>query len=118
MTKFGKLLRITAIRFFGYPPKLPISWGYWSRRAWMEPIVVQDQTDPHEYVLMSRTEYEALTSTSDKLATARTALLLARDWFANYETMHRAKDTPEGHLKADANADRAAFCFEAAREDA
>jgi len=37
------------------------------------------------------------------------ALEAAAKWFDDYERQHRAKLTPEGNLKADTNAERAAY---------
>lgn len=56
--KFELLSRLTARRFLGNPEKLPETWTNFSRMAWLEPIVISD--GPHEYVLMSRVEFERL----------------------------------------------------------
>lgn len=54
-------------------------------------------------------------STVQKLASMRTALENAAGTFRRYASLHRAKGTPDGHTKADANDREAALCEEAAK---
>lgn len=55
---FSRLLRITAAQLFGHPLFLPTAWESFSRRAYVEPIVVRD--GHHDYVLMAAPDYAAL----------------------------------------------------------
>lgn len=57
---------------------------------------------------------QPLLDASERVEEQTKALRQAAEWFRTYEVEHLAKDTPEGRVKAQRNADRAEFCADAA----
>jgi predicted esterase len=59
---------------------------------------------------------DALSTAEAELVRVREALTTAAGWFSEYETLHAAKGSIDGDVKARTNAERADFCARAALE--
>lgn len=58
MMKLRNLLVISARQLLGHPSFMPVEWSHFSKRAYVEPIVVRDGF--HDYVLMSAADYDQM----------------------------------------------------------
>jgi len=62
--KSALALVISARQLMGYPTYECHAWNNFSRMAYVEPIIIRD--DYHEYILMSRQEYDELIEAAGK----------------------------------------------------